>query len=142
MTEIYLHRLEQPWYGPRIVEALGIIAESENHPVVFHCTLGKDRTGILSAIILSILGVPDETIIGDYTLTNQHMGNFWNRVASDPERAERVRQVPRHVYEADPESIEAVLTKLQTEYSSVRGYVMANGGDDALLQRIEDALLE
>ena len=142
MGEVYLYSLEQSWYGPRLVETLGIIAESENHPVVFHCTLGKDRTGIMSAVILSLLGVSDETIAEDYALTNQYMEGLLDRINSDPERAERIRQMPRHVFKAAPESIEAVLTRLQDEYGSVRGYVKAHGGDDGLFRRLEDALLE
>ena len=50
-------------------------------------------------------------MIEDYSLTNQHMEGLLNRIASDPERAERTSQVPRHVNHAAPESIEAVLTK-------------------------------
>jgi protein-tyrosine phosphatase len=41
-------------------------------PLVIHCTAGKDRTGFASALILHVLGVPDEIIAEDYLLTNQH----------------------------------------------------------------------
>jgi hypothetical protein len=88
------------------------------------------------------LDVPDVNIIDDYTLSNQHMGGILARAASDPERAERYRQIPRHVFEAAPESMEAVLTRLQDGYGSVRGYGMAYGGEDALFGRLENALLE
>ena len=40
------------------------------HPVVFHCAAGKERTGILAGLLLSALGVSDETIMEDYELTN------------------------------------------------------------------------
>lgn len=142
MGELYMNLLDAPWYGARIVEVLGIIAESENQPVVFHCSVGKDRTGILASVILSLLGVPDETIIEDYALSSQYTEAYINRVNSDPAGAERFKHIPRHVFEAAPESMEAVLTKLRDEYSSVRGYVKAHGGDDALVRRLEDALLE
>jgi len=45
---------------------LETIADPERHPVVIYCTAGKDRTGVLTAILLSYLGVEDELIVGDY----------------------------------------------------------------------------
>jgi len=141
VAELYLRLLEQPWFGPQMAEVLTIIAEPDNHPVVFRCTQGKDRTGIMSAVLLSILGVSEETIIEDYALTNQYMYNLIERIKADPQRAERASQMPPHIYEAAPESINAVLTKLQ-EYGSARGYIKANGGDDALISQLENAILE
>jgi protein-tyrosine phosphatase len=47
------------------------LADPASLPVMIHCTAGKDRAGIAIAILLSLLGVPDETIIADYSLTNQ-----------------------------------------------------------------------
>ena len=45
-------------------------------PLVFHCAAGKDRTGVAAALILSLLGVSDETIIEDYLLTQQEIGKL------------------------------------------------------------------
>jgi protein-tyrosine phosphatase len=45
---------------------------AEDTPLVFHCTAGKDRTGIAAALILSALGVPREVVMQDYLLTNEH----------------------------------------------------------------------
>ena len=41
--------------------------------VLFHCAAGKDRTGLLSAIVLSLLGVPEETVVADYALSGEAM---------------------------------------------------------------------
>ena len=46
------------------------VADPVNHPLVFHCTAGSDRTGALAAVLLSVLGVDDETILDDYELTD------------------------------------------------------------------------
>src|SRR5256714_3214386 len=51
-----------------VVGALRILAQPEAYPAVFHCAAGKDRTGILAALVLSLLGVPDEDIAEDYGL--------------------------------------------------------------------------
>lgn len=46
------------------------VADANNRPTLIHCTAGKDRTGVISALLLEILGVPDDVIIADYTLSN------------------------------------------------------------------------
>ena len=68
MGEIYLYRISEKPFGKRLVDALEIIAESDNHPLVFHCSAGKDRAGILAAMVLAAMGVVDEDVVEDYTL--------------------------------------------------------------------------
>jgi protein-tyrosine phosphatase len=45
-------------------------ADPANRPLVIHCTAGKDRTGLAVALLLLTLGVPEETVVADYTLSN------------------------------------------------------------------------
>ena len=52
-----------------IARAIGLLASESSLPAVFHCSAGKDRTGVLAAIVLGCLGVPDEVIIDDYALS-------------------------------------------------------------------------
>jgi protein-tyrosine phosphatase len=47
-------------------------ADPANHPLLFHCTAGKDRTGVTAMLILSVLGVADEDILDDYELTTTY----------------------------------------------------------------------
>ncbi|WP_454279077.1 tyrosine-protein phosphatase [Sphingomonas sp. Marseille-Q8236] len=63
-------------------------------PLAFHCTAGKDRTGVAAALLLTALGVPRATIIDDYLLSNQHMApspahptGFWARLSPEAARA-------------------------------------------------------
>ena len=62
----YLSFDPSPWIG-----YLDIIASADEQPLLIHCTAGKDRTGITTAFVLSILGVSEEIIIADYLLTNR-----------------------------------------------------------------------
>ena len=50
---------------------MALLADAEAVPAVFHCTAGKDRTGIVAELILAVLGVADETIAADYAVTEQ-----------------------------------------------------------------------
>jgi protein-tyrosine phosphatase len=65
MGEIYLYRVSEKPFGKRLVDALEIIAEPENHPLVFHCSAGKDRTGVLAAMVLTAMGIVDDDVVGD-----------------------------------------------------------------------------
>ena len=53
--------------------AIGILADAANYPIVFHCAAGKDRTGVLAALILDIVGVERRAIVEDYVLTASRM---------------------------------------------------------------------
>jgi protein-tyrosine phosphatase len=65
-------------YGKFVVDAAPKFAsiftqlENDHLPLLYHCTAGKDRTGVFSAILLRVLGVPMDTIVADYALTNQY----------------------------------------------------------------------
>ena len=48
------------------------LGDAASFPLMFHCAAGKDRTGVAAALILTALGVPRETILADYLLTNKH----------------------------------------------------------------------
>ncbi len=61
----YLH------FGPKTwLDMCEVFANADHHPIVIHCTAGKDRTGVSTAFLLSILGVPRDVIEADYLLTN------------------------------------------------------------------------
>jgi len=141
MGQFYLHLARKSEFGERIVAALEIIAESKNHPLVFHCAMGKDRTGILAAVLLSVLGVKDEDIIEDYSLSTPYMEELLERINSDPKMAEGIKQLPDYLWEASPESMELFLSTLRQEYGSIEDYLKVQGVEPSLTQRLEKALL-
>lgn len=139
--EVYSYRIRNKEYGRRIIEALEIIADPKNHPLVFYCNAGKDRSGILAAIILGVLGVADEDIIEDYALTALYMAEFNNRWLNDPRTADDHKNLPKYQLTASPESMAVLLSTLKREYGSVRGYLEAQGAKALLFDRLEKTLL-
>jgi protein-tyrosine phosphatase len=68
-----------------IGEALRLIAEPDAAPLVFHCIAGKDRTGVVAALTLSLLGVADDDVADDYALSEKAEAAAWNyRASLDP----------------------------------------------------------
>src|SRR5690606_8815017 len=58
--------------GERLVEAIDLIVSAPG-PVAFHCTAGKDRTGLVAALVLSSVGVPDDVVVDDYARSRAAM---------------------------------------------------------------------
>ena len=124
--------------GARIVEALTVLAQSSNSPAMFHCTAGKDRTGILSAMVLSLLGVDEQQIFEDFYLTNQIIDTLGERLRSRPGNEHRS---PRS-FEVPSGLIEQVLGGIRDAHGGVEGYVRANGISDATIDQLKQRLLE
>jgi protein-tyrosine phosphatase len=106
-------------------------------PVVFHCTSGKDRTGMVAAIILLALGAPVEAVIEDYILTHDRIEkvDFFND-AADPGAVEIVMA-------AKPEYLEAALAAMRDRYGSTQRYLSEGIGLTAdQRQRLTDLLLD
>ena len=66
--------------GLLVGEAVSAIGAADGKGVVFHCSAGKDRTGMLAALILEVLGVDAETIGADYLLTNKAIEGILRRI--------------------------------------------------------------
>ena len=96
----YLEMLDTS--GDQIVAALRVLASPDALPAVFHCTAGKDRTGLLSAIVLSLVGVPDETVVADYALSAAAMDRLREKIIRKyPESEERLNTIDG-VFTAEP----------------------------------------
>ena len=123
--------------GSLIATALRKLAADGNLPAVFHCTAGKDRTGVLAALILGILGVDDEEIMGDYILTNQRLDQLSGRLRAIPGNEDR----PRESFQAPPKAMEQFLATLRSGYGDATSYVRAHGVAEATISRLRASLL-
>jgi protein-tyrosine phosphatase len=141
MGEFYLHIVRHKDFGSQIVAALEVIAEPKNQPLIFHCAIGKDRTGILAAILLSVLGVADEDIISDYSLSAPYIEALRKQINSDPKMEKVANPLPGYFWEATPDSMALFLTTLRKEYGSISGYLESVDMEPSLIERLEKALL-
>jgi protein-tyrosine phosphatase len=119
-------------------------------PVVEHCTAGKDRTGVFSAILLTALGVPRDTVIQDYMLSNQYLlaPDTIETTTADLQRAFGLAEPPdtstvKTIMTARPETLEATFDKIDKTYGSFGNYLRdALKLSDSDLLNIRRRLLE
>jgi protein-tyrosine phosphatase len=102
-------------------------------PLVFHCAAGKDRTGLAAALILTALGVPRETVLEDYVLTNTSIDleaalftGTRPTIGVGTEHAyltDVTREVRAPLLEARPGYLEAAFAQMEADHGSVAGYL-------------------
>jgi len=129
--------------GHYLGEALRILSDVESGPLVFHCAAGKDRTGLLAALLLSGLGVPDEIVIADYAMSELagEKTREWAKVVS-PEFSERFATMPPVLMAAHPDSIKGLLSDICEAHGSIRNYCLTIGVEDQHWSALEEHLLE
>jgi protein-tyrosine phosphatase len=97
---------------------------ADHVPLAFNCTAGKDRTGIAAALILTALGVPRQTIIEDYLLTNRYLDGS-KVVSANPAYAALAKLPPevlKAMMAADPSYIGAVFKVIDAHKGGIDGY--------------------
>ena len=127
--------------APGIKYVLELCADRSRHPVVFHCTAGKDRTGMITAIILSFLGVPDEEIVQDYTLSANVYAEMNDHKAMVGALSQRNLN-PKTFLGAPPQVMRDTLEAIREDYGSVEGYMNWLGFGPEKQEKLRKALTE
>lgn len=136
----YLEMLDEG--AERIGEALHTIADPANLPLVFHCAAGKDRTGVLAALLLSLLGVPDADVVADYARSADAVRRFqeWTRT-EHPEWHEAMANQPEAYAMAPADAMQAVLDDVRLRWGSVAGYAADVGAGPDVVDALRATLL-
>ncbi|MEV0427240.1 tyrosine-protein phosphatase [Micromonospora sp. NPDC050495] len=121
-----------------LAEAVGLIADSANAPVVVHCVAGKDRTGIVCALTLGVLGVADDAIAADYALSTEASERFSAWITATMPEAD---PLPRPFLASPAEAMTLFLAELRAGYGSIEGYLRHAGVTDAQLDALRAHLL-
>lgn len=119
----------------KVVEVVrGIV---EDQPVLVHCTVGKDRTGLTVALTLAVAGVEPDAVVADYARTETLLPAARNEAVVA--RLRRLHPTARHVEELATRSpapvMRALLARLDADYGSPADYLRASGlGDDEIAE--------
>ena len=125
----------------KIVNAVRLLARAERG-AVYHCAAGKDRTGVISAIVLGTLGVSDELIVADYALSGERIDEIIARVMSMKGYEETLKDMPEDTLHAKPESMEEVLAGVASRWGSMEEYLREGGLEVDDVERLRAKCLE
>ncbi|CAF9924534.1 MAG: hypothetical protein HETSPECPRED_005587 [Heterodermia speciosa] len=114
-----------------IFSVFRLLADEKNYPVMIHCTQGKDRTGLIVLLLLSMLEVPVAAIAADYRASEREL---------EVEMEERLDELRKGGLEADfarcPTGfVEAVVAEIENKYGGIERYLNEKVGVDEGMQR-------
>lgn len=126
-----------------IREVLRALATPDAYPAVFFCMAGKDRTGVLAAILLSLLGVSEDDITLDFEASGDEVVALVDhlRTYEDFEDHPMMNQ-PEELLRAPRAAMELFLADVDARYGGLPGYVRLLDIDDATVTALQDLLLE
>lgn len=124
-----------------IAHSVRILSDPGNLPAVFYCAAGKDRTGVLAALILDAIGVRHEEIVADYHLSKDRVDRIRARAARTGRETSMVSQ-PRAFMQAPALAMELFMASIGSELGGTRAYLRTIGVDDGTVDALREALLE
>jgi protein-tyrosine phosphatase len=135
--DVYLIFLER--FRSNFARAVAEVAGANEGGVLVHCAGGKDRTGLVTAFLLRLAGVPVEDIASDYALSEERLRprhEAWLAEAETEAERERLRRITA----TPPAAMVGVLEELDRRYGSVEGYLRAGGAPADIGERVRARL--
>jgi protein-tyrosine phosphatase len=125
----------------RIAEILKAISVAPPGVVMFHCTAGKDRTGLISALLLGNANVRREDVVADYTRTEPLISGLVEEFMELARSSGQDLSAYRRILRARAETMNTVLDEIAVNYSSIQSYLSEIGVGDNVLKILADRLL-
>ena len=138
---VWLYRLILDRRHSRICETIATLARPGAAPAIYHCAGGKDRTGLITALLLGVAGVPDEIIAEDYGLTARYLVR--RSYDADPELEARGYTWQDYQRDACPPAVMLrTLEHLRERYGGVEGYLLGCEPGRETIERLRAAFVE
>ena len=126
-----------------IAAVYAILASLRTLPALVHCAAGKDRTGLIAALVLGSLGVEDDVIADDYAATATNMASLISLLAAaDPQASDHLRHLDPVILSADGDTLLSVLEWVRALHGSLDAYVRHCGVPDEDISVLRHRLLE
>ncbi len=133
MGDLYLDILEK--CSDKVAHAVLTIANAEPGGILFHCSAGKDRTGILSYIILSLAGVSNEDIVANYRVTDSYYIPYAKRTFKSFDK------IPIKYLQSNAVSMERAMTYVTDNFGGVENYLLSIGISEEEIKAVRDRII-
>ena len=120
MQDTYLQYVTD--YSEQYAKALDVFLDKDNYPILINCSMGKDRTGYLTAILLFALGIPEETIIKDYMASNENI-NIGHLAYMARDLSTNAQETITTLVTVNEGLIDLILKRIRKDYGSVDKYL-------------------
>lgn len=133
LSNIYLSMMSDECGKSTIKNLFEVIGSDNEGTILFHCTYGKDRTGVLSMLLLGLCGVSDKDIIDDYSITYD--------LIKDSEKVQNgIKYFYKPLFLSLPEYITPCIEYIKSNYGSFSKYLLSCGVDKKILENIQNRL--
>jgi len=140
MADGYAQLLD--WGAEAFVTAMRAALDDDGVPVVVHCSAGKDRTGVLVALLLGAAGVEPAAIVADYAATAARMAGVVERLRTSEQFAGAMDALPGFTFDAEASTMQRLLALLDTGWGGPVGWLSAQGVTATELARWQELLIE
>jgi protein-tyrosine phosphatase len=133
----YLEMLSS--YTGNVAAAISAVAGAPEGGVLIHCMGGKDRTGLVAALLLRLAGVPVADIAADYGLSAENIKPLWQQWVEDA-ADEGERELRRRLSASPADAMAQVLETLEREHGSVESYLLDTGVSQEELELVRSRM--
>jgi hypothetical protein len=129
--------------GTSVATAVRLVSDADNGPTFFHCAAGKDRTGVLAALVLTIVGVDRQSIVADYLATNDAIHLVESRLSRLPSYETGIRtRADADQLRVRPEVISGFLDGVEEIWGGAEAWALQAGITEESLQALRERLVE
>lgn len=136
-----LNELTVDFSGKEIIAVLKLIAEKSNYPLALYCTAGKDRTGLIAMLTLSILGASDEEIVDDYVKSDSAYKQINDKKAMVVGMSQTGVD-PEIFLRAKPQVMKDTIGYIRSNFGSINGFLDNYGFNESWRMRMRSSLLD
>lgn len=119
----------------RVKKVFDVMLKHDTGSILFHCTAGKDRTGMIAMLLLGLAGVSDEDVIANYEVSFTHNRN-------SKEMKELAKRIPLHYFESNRDYMEETLHFFRKTFGSFEDYFKTLGYDESTILQLKQSMIE
>lgn len=128
-------------FQPQMGQVMRTIADKSESGVLVHCSAGKDRTGVVIALLMELVGVPDDTIAADYMITLDRLAPIRDRLRQRALTAGLDMVRHERMFHMEPEYMYRFLNHLRQNHGSAAEYFVRIGLSNAQIDNLRLALI-